>query len=671
MKKLYAVLLSIVLFSFTAPAQFTFQKRYGGPGFTECREAIQTTDSGYVLVGSTRAYGHGGKDIYLIKTDKYGDTLWTKAYGGTSDESGYSVKQTFDGGYVIAGSTLSFTSAGSSVYVIKTNSSGDTTWTVSVGYASSQNCVGFYIEQSSDSSYFITGKGASTFSLTLDAMLAHLSPSGSVLLFRAFGTNAQDDETFSSVKRADGRIYTVGIHPETGPPPYSLYVVCFDSTGQYSFERSLYASTRNAGYSVQASGNNLIIGGVSGVPMDASLVKTDDSARVVWRKHFGGTADDGFLCVRNTSDGSYVACGFTSSEGAGDSDVYLVKTDTSGALLWSRAYGGVKADVGYSIRQTYDGGYIIGGTTQSFGADSSAMYLIKTDANGNSGCNQSTPSFIPVSVANNYGTVATSIRSGSTQYPTPAVVSNGGIMNIICTTACTATASVLNNSSCFQSSDGSAYATSSISVPPYTYLWMPTGGNSQTASNLSAGNYTCLVTDSTGCAASAYVTITEPSLLVSTISSSGDASCSSCNDGWAVADAFGGIGPYTYSWSTTPVQTTFSATALLPGNYTVCVTDNHGCSACDTVIITYPTSVNENIPVNGFSIYPNSAHNVLNVECRIKNAELRIYDVSGRIVHQQILTSAYQQINNSLSPGIYLVKVTAGEKVLIKKLVVE
>ena len=110
--------------------QTTFERSYGGTQGEIGRSVQQTSDGGYIVAGSTSSFGAGHSDVYLIKTTSTGDTLWTRTYGGSSDDNGYSVQQTSDGGYIIAGNTSFQWGVGESyVYLIKTNSSGDTLWT--------------------------------------------------------------------------------------------------------------------------------------------------------------------------------------------------------------------------------------------------------------------------------------------------------------------------------------------------------------------------------------------------------------------------------------------------------------------------------------------------------------------------------------------------------------
>jgi len=113
------------------------------------------------------------------------------------------------------------------------------------------------------------------------------------------------------------------------------------------------------------------------------VVKLDSEGNVVWTKTIGGSLTDVALSIIQSSDGGYAVAGETSSFGAGDSDMYVVKLDSEGNVVWTKTIGGSDFDAAYSIIQSSDGGYAVAGYTLSFGAGGFDMYVVKLDSEGN------------------------------------------------------------------------------------------------------------------------------------------------------------------------------------------------------------------------------------------------------------------------------------------------
>lgn len=141
---------------------------------------------------------------------------------------------------------------------------------------------------------------------------------------------------------------------------------------------------------------------------------------------------------------------------------------------------------------------------------------------------------------------------------------------------------------CFNLHNGSATVTVTGSVGTVTYTWSPSGGSQATASNLSAGTYTCMTKDANGCTSSTVVTINQPTAIIPTTPTITPVKCAGGSNGTASINASGGVGPYTYSWNTSPVQTTQTANGLSEGSYTVTITDSHGCIKKKAVNIVAP-----------------------------------------------------------------------------------
>ncbi|GAG22677.1 unnamed protein product, partial [marine sediment metagenome] len=123
------------------------------------------------------------------------------------------------------------------------------------------------------------------------------------------------------------------------------------------------------------------------LPLDvyaSNQVDEGDSSTIDWSRAYGGAGTDVGLSMQRTEEGGYVIAGYTDSFGAGNYDVYLLKTDSEGSLIWNKTYGGAYSDLGYSVQETSDGGYVIAGYTRSFGnKDDTDVYLVRVDSEGN------------------------------------------------------------------------------------------------------------------------------------------------------------------------------------------------------------------------------------------------------------------------------------------------
>jgi hypothetical protein len=376
-------ILSFIFLPLDAPAQVTFERTYGGGDEDEGFSVHQTTDGGYIVAGYTSSFGAGQSDVYLIKTDSLGDTLWTRTYGGTLSDSGLSVVQTQDNGYVISGSTVPFGSSWPDVYLIKINPSGDTLWTRT--YGGSHIDGGNSVQQTTDGGYAIAGWTASFGAGGLDAYLVKTDSSGDTLWTKTYG-GPYYDRAWSMQQTADHGYILFGFTGSFGAGYYDFYLIKTDSLGDTIWTRTYGTGADDWGYSVQQTpdGGYILAGAITGLGFyDLYLIKTDSLGDTLWTRTYGTSSLEGARSIQSTLDSGYVIAGITSSFGAGSYDVYLLKTDSSGDTLWTGAYGGTEYDEGFSVQQTSDGGYIVAGRTDSFGAGDYDVYLIKTDQNGN------------------------------------------------------------------------------------------------------------------------------------------------------------------------------------------------------------------------------------------------------------------------------------------------
>jgi hypothetical protein len=349
--------------------QTTFERTYSG---YEGQAVQQTSDGGYIIAGRAPSYDASTSNAYLVKTNPSGDTIWTKRYGRGRWDGGYSVKQTSDGGYIITGTTVSFEASGSNVFLFKTNASGDTLWTRV--YGGPYDDWGYSVQQTSDGGYIVAGYTSSSQDYYKnDAYLIKTNASGDTIWTRTYG-GADIDQAYSVGLTSDGGYIVAGSTRSYDAGREHVYLVRTNATGDTLWTR-VYAE--GAGRCVEQTSDGGYI--IAGYP---SLVKTDSIGVLLWQRAYPSFVGSEHAFVHQTpSDGGYILVG-SKYEWPTGTDLRLVKADAQGDTLWTRTYGGPDYEDGNSVQQTSDGGYIIAGTTYSNSAASSEVYLIKTGVDG-------------------------------------------------------------------------------------------------------------------------------------------------------------------------------------------------------------------------------------------------------------------------------------------------
>ncbi len=367
-----------------AYGQASWWKTYGDSLADNGSSVRQTNDGGYIIAGSTASFGAGVTDVYLIKTDAAGSEVWARAFGDTMEDGGNAVLEAADSGYVIAGYTGSFGAGEHDVWLIRTNAQGDTVWTRTYGGTSGD--AGNSVAPTGDGGYIITGYTWSYGAGNADVYLVKINAAGDTAWTRTFG-GTSDDEGYSVQQTVDGGYIVSGVTNSFGAGIADVYLVKTNAAGDTTWTRTYGGTSNDEGYSVQqTSDSGYIIAGYTSSfgagNQDVYLVKTNAAGDKLWTRTIGGSLRDWGNCVRQIAGGGYMITGVTRSFGAGARDLYLVKTNAAGDTAWTRTYGGTDNDAGSAVQPTVDGGWIIVGSTASFGAGNADVYLIKTDTIG-------------------------------------------------------------------------------------------------------------------------------------------------------------------------------------------------------------------------------------------------------------------------------------------------
>jgi uncharacterized delta-60 repeat protein len=416
----------------------TFAKTYGGTSYDGASSVQQTSDGGYILAGYTRSFGAGAADVFLIKTDESGNVQWAKTYGGTDIDGAFSVQQTSDGGYIVAGYTYSFGAGGSDILLIKTDANGNIIWAKTYGGTSGD--LARSVQQTSDGGYIVAGYTTSFGAGSTDFFLIKTDANGNMQWAKTYG-GTSSDTAYSVQQTSDGGYIIAGYTRSFGTGwDEDVILIKTDANGNLQWAKT-YGGTWGAwsdyAHSVQqTSDGGYIVAGLTWSFGGIFLIKTDANGNIIWVKTYWGTISDYAYSVQQTSDDGYIVAGYTTSFGAGSWDIFLIKTDANGNMQWAKTYGGTYQDWAYSVQQTSDGGYIVAGYTHSFGAGWSDIFLIKTDANGDIGScgivQDASPTVNTPSPTVNTPSPSVSSPSPTVTSPSPTITSPTLTVSVTC-----------------------------------------------------------------------------------------------------------------------------------------------------------------------------------------------------------------------------------------------
>lgn len=383
-------------------SQITFQKIYGGEGGYS---VVETFDNGFITVGTIKDIESSHYDVYLIRTDQTGDTLWTRSYGGEGSEFGQSVMQTVDSGFIVTGYTNSFGAGGNDVYLIRTNKYGDLEWSRTYGGGSID--IGYWIEKTIDNNFIIIGHTANYGAGINDIYLIKIDSLGDLQWTKTYGAS-YNDYGYCVKQMADSGFIILGKTWSFDQNTLLSLLIKTDGEGNITWSKT-FEGRNSSSIEITDDGCVILAGNivnpVSGF-QNLFLSKIDMNGNIIWAKTYDNNYSDYKLAspndVQQTSDGGLIT---TCSYGY---EICLMKTDDLGSIEWGKTYGegGRCNDNAYSTYQTDDNGFIITGRTQSNSIGYDDLFLFKTDSLGNSGCtdislNINSMSFSPI-ITNRY-----------------------------------------------------------------------------------------------------------------------------------------------------------------------------------------------------------------------------------------------------------------------------
>jgi len=392
MMKVSKIILTL-LFTFSAFAQaplIQWQKVYGGNVADGLNTIKQTSDGGYLLLGDSESgisgdkvsATKGGRDNWIIKTSSTGAIEWQKDIGGSGDDSIFPVVQTSDGGYLVGGNSDSSISGDKTenshgfadFWILRLDPSGNIVWQNTIG--------GGYLDL--------------LFSIIQ-------TPDGGFLLGGSSISNQSEDKTEDNVGFTFGTPYTTY---------FDYWIIKIDALGNIEWDNTIGSKSTDSAYTVlNATDGGYLVGGFSNCDvsgdyngpsqggLDCWILKLDLLGNILWQKTIGGSANDQLRAIITTSDGGYLLGAISNSNISGNktennkglNDFWIVKLDANGNITWDKTIGGLQNDILYSMKESNNGDFYLGGTSSSnISGDKSQnsrggedFWLVKMDSLGN------------------------------------------------------------------------------------------------------------------------------------------------------------------------------------------------------------------------------------------------------------------------------------------------
>lgn len=348
----------------------------GGAKNESAQSVVMTQDGGYAVLGFTQSNDEDlffkpneSYDYWLLKFDEESNIEWQKTYGGSAEERAYDLIQTSDGGFVMMGYSkssdgdVSENNGFQDFWVVKLTSTGNLQWEKSFGFSGAD--IGETVIETHDNGYLITG--------VLDVS----------------ASNGQGNNRLNQSRHAGG----------------DYWVIKLDTGGNMQWSRYFGGSFTDTAYDVIQTHDNgyIIVGSSDSNDVDVSnnlgtydfwVIKISENGTLEWEHTYGGSQIDEARAIVQSNDGHFMIVGDTRSDdlnvnsNKGGGDLWVIKIDTNGTLIWEKTYGGSSFDTGRSISTTHDNGFIISGNSRSLDMDLKSnqgqndAWIIKIDSEG-------------------------------------------------------------------------------------------------------------------------------------------------------------------------------------------------------------------------------------------------------------------------------------------------
>ena len=388
-----------------------WQKALGGSNYENANSIIETSDSGFLVIGTTASNdgditeNHGSVDVWLLKLDSLGSLEWQKSYGGTAGEEAFQIQETSDNGFIFIGYStssdgdLTANHGGDDVWVVKIDEAGVIEWQKSyggssheIGYSISQNDIGYVLcGMTSSNNGDVSGNHGGQ-----DVWVVQLNLTGDQTWQKCYG-GSNDEQAHAIMPYFDGGFGVAGysysndgdVSGNHGATDY--WILRIDSEGAIQWSKMFGGTDYDLAQSIEMTpdsgfivigyieSNNGDVSGFHGGVYDYWVTKIDSTGNLIWQKCYGGNGTDEGFWIQHTQENGYILAGVSATLDNGDvtghhgdagyGDYWLVNIDSVGTINWQLSLGGSLSDAALSIIQTNDGGFCVTGWAASSDGD--------------------------------------------------------------------------------------------------------------------------------------------------------------------------------------------------------------------------------------------------------------------------------------------------------------
>ena len=347
-----------------------WKKAYGESSKDIAYDAVETDKGNFLIAGITKSWGHGKSDILVLKTDKDGNPQFRFTFGGKKNDIARAITKTGDGNYIVVGSSESYTEYGDKdVYVVKFSKDGKKLWGKTFG--GDRDDEAFDVVGTKNGGAIVVGSTESFGAGYKDGYILYIDKNGKEVWAKAVG-GKDDDELKGIAFSTRGGFFVTGYTRSYKAEGSDFYLVKFDSHAKYQYKKVLGGDDDDEFNAIVATpdGGCAVTGWTKSFESkhkDIDIMRFAKTGKLIWHKIYGFKSKEWGNGIATTPEDGFVIAGTTKSFGFGNFDFYLLELNKKGSSIFANVYGAGDKDIANSIIRLKSGGYLVVGQTKSYG----------------------------------------------------------------------------------------------------------------------------------------------------------------------------------------------------------------------------------------------------------------------------------------------------------------